>query len=469
MAVESLWNKQAQDEKVSLQAKEEKLRVEQLKEEARLKEEEQQKRKEGKDIRAMFSSKTKKGTKKDNRKKHQVKISQIALEELSTTEEKTQNKQSHEAPDEEKVYGDQIICQTEPSNNCPDEDNNELFKLKKRRKNKKGLDFLKIKYVGSNDTADEEKTYKVPSKDIRHMFAQTKQECDELVKVKSPPIQRFSVFNSLTQDKNTDVLLNDINSNIEIKLEPLIKEADKIQENHIDNLFSHSDSQGDIKEEKPTEKVTNVEPTNMFTRLQSSLKSDKECEQSKSTNTNESKTGDTPNKNSKRKRSNNNREMSISKKLKQCEEKENPAKMCFLRPRQIQNSNDLRTCDTDSDKKKIKNQQESTNYFSSTEQDIATKTSCGTLRRSRRSKQKVNYSEDYSNVETDDNSCRNVSKERMDLALDKSIIEIISSKEQVNHHSNIASSKKDGTVNMSSDSNKVAKPVIGKYTFVISL
>ena len=465
LAVESLWNKQAQDEKSFQQAKDERLRMEQLQEEARLKEEEVQKRKEGKDIRKMFTSKPKKTTKKDTKKKrNDRKPSEKALEEdkkiVSPTDEETasNNKETKkEEPITEKGnVSKEMINQSEQHDIIPgdDEDNNEITKPKRRRRNRKGLDFLKIKFVGNNeDAAEEEKIPKVPpSKDIRHMFAKAKQESDDLVKVKSPLIEHKSpVFESLMQDDKQEVtvLLNDIYSNIEINVESNMMETDKKQEMK-DNR---------IKEEISIE-------TNIFTNLKPNNKIDNKPD---SVDTTDSKIEDiTISKSSKRKRSNSKSDTVITKKLKKCETKrESPVQRCSLRARQKGLSKIVQNSGENSDKNEtMMNEKEPTCQVKETD-SITSPQETTTLRRSRRSKQKINYKEDCSNIEE---SGKNVSKpeEKTDMLLDDSVIEIndVPSKEKEqcsDETTSTTATKRDETSITSFPETKSQKPIIGEF------
>ena len=91
-----------------------------------------------------------------------------------------------------------------------------------------------------------------------------------------------------------------------------------------------------------------------------------------------------------------------------------------------------------------------------------------TLRRSRRSKQKINYSEDgYNTAETKEKSAKVNSEPKDNFVLDDSVIEIktVSSKEK-NDQTGLRVVKKrveTSSIMSFSDDNKPTKPVIGKY------
>ena len=442
--------------------------MEQLNEEARLKEEELQKRKEGKDIRKMFTSKPKNTAKNGTKKKKSTR--KATLMELDEEFPSDENAISKDKFKNYETITENVICeetagQSEQLENGEEkehkEDSEETTKPKKRRKKNRGLGFLKIKFVGNNDIAptDEEKAHKVlPSKDIRHMFAKAKQDSEDLVKIKSPPIKHeTTVFESLTHNNENEVkaLLNDINSNIDIKLES----------NTEANSIPEANSNPERQEGKVNMEQDRPDKTNTFTCLKSNIKTDSKANlMDLSDSIKEDIT-----KSSKRKRSNSNCGTVNTKKHKQCETKiESPIQRCSMRNRQkVEIKVKLNSEDDSNITETIVNNQDSTCTVKEAD-SITSPPETTTLRRSRRSKQKINYSEDgYNTAESKEKSAKVNSEPKDNFVLDDSVIEIktVSSKEK-NDQTGLRVVKKrveTSSIMSFSDDNKPTKPVIGKY------
>ena len=532
LAVKSLWNKQAQDEKEFQEAKEKRLHLEKLKEQERLKEEELEKRKEGKDIRAMFSSKPKKASKKKapsiTTKAKKLTEKQHSLDDMETpateitTNDKIKLDLKPEALDEPIEQSNiDVTMNTEQSIS---EDNSKLTKRRKRKRNKIGLDFLKIKFVDNNNekAAEEQKMLppKVPSKDIRNMFArvkQEKQESENMIRVKSPlTITKMECsekeFKSQEFNYSVDMILNASNSDIEIKLEDCMQVSDdKEKATKSCDLSSASviGSQTDANTndcsvsevQSPGKDITN----NVFTSLKSGSRSDVK-------NHNNTVIKELSCQKSKRKRSNSEKgdnDSTSSKKLKQSTEEnvDTPPRRSSLRSRQsssffkttlqIQETEEKVVVES-SDSTDIENADEIASEIASqkptTEQngknekgkedhnnvDGDAASPITTLRRSRRSKQKVNYNEDdnskkVTSAKAEVSPTKNATKkqkgakkdakseETKDYSasiLDKSVVEI-------ENPSTTKNSKQDKMLKplIFPEPKKSVKPVIGKVTY----
>eukprot|EP00111_Clytia_hemisphaerica_P023792 TCONS_00070111-protein len=149
---------------------------------------------------------------------------------------------------------------------------------RRKRKSKKGLDFLKIKYVGNNNENKEEdlKQTKVVSKDIRSMFSQVKQETVQLVKIKSP----VEKMNFITEELDSRETLKDVREvlgNTEMEIEIKV-EHDK-RKDSIDAVKSEIIVKGEDIARDEIEKIeykklgksksSKSDITNYFTNLQS--------------------------------------------------------------------------------------------------------------------------------------------------------------------------------------------------------